>query len=57
MSVRDTMGELTQICIEIRHSLESSLDRKEQEKLVLKHIKTFAGKELRITDFKTGYYF
>ncbi|XP_043265998.1 NHL repeat-containing protein 2 isoform X1 [Colletes gigas] len=54
MSVRDTVGELTQICLEIRRSLKSSHDRKEQEKLILKHIKTFAGKGLRVADFKTG---
>ncbi|XP_053977698.1 NHL repeat-containing protein 2 isoform X1 [Hylaeus volcanicus] len=53
MTVRDTIRELTQVCMEIRSSLES-LDRKEQEKLILRHIKTFAGKGLRIADFKTG---
>ena len=54
MNLRDTVEELTEICIGIRRNLDSSADRKEQEKLILKHIKTFAEKDSRITDFQAG---
>lgn len=54
MNIRDTVEGLTEICMGIRRNLES-LDRNEQEKLILRHIKTFADKDLRITDFQTGY--
>ncbi|XP_017796605.1 PREDICTED: NHL repeat-containing protein 2 isoform X1 [Habropoda laboriosa] len=54
MNIRDTVEELTQIGIEIRRSLESSLDRKEQEELILGHIKVFSNKESRIVDFQKG---
>ncbi|CAK9824867.1 NHL repeat-containing protein 2 [Anthophora retusa] len=54
MNVRDIVEELTQIGIEIRRSLDSSVDRKEQEELILEHIKLFSNKESRIADFQTG---
>lgn len=54
MNVRDTVDELTQIGIEIRGSLELLLDRKEQKELILRHIKTFSDKNIRIADFQAG---
>ncbi|XP_076242212.1 NHL repeat-containing protein 2 [Calliopsis andreniformis] len=53
MGLRDTVEELTEICMGLRRTLESS-DKKEQGKLILRHIKSFADKDLRITDFQAG---
>lgn len=54
MEVRNTVEELTQICMEIRCNLQSKLSQKEKEKLILGHIKTFANRKHRINDFQKG---
>lgn len=53
MSVQDTIEELTEICMNLRHNIRS-VDQKEKENIVLKHIKEFADTGLRICDFQKG---
>lgn len=53
MSVQDTIEELTEICIDLRHNI-GSVDQKEKERIVLKHINKFADTGIRICDFQKG---
>ncbi|XP_043467526.1 NHL repeat-containing protein 2 [Leptopilina heterotoma] len=53
MSVQDTIEDLTEICMNLRHNIKS-LDQKEKENIVLKHIKEFADTDIRICDFQKG---
>lgn len=53
MSVQDSIEELTEICMNLRHTIRS-VDQKEKETIVLKHIKEFADTGIRICDFQKG---
>lgn len=54
MSVQGTIEELTEVCINLRRSVESVDDEKEKEMIVLKHIKEFTNTGLQINDFQKG---
>lgn len=54
MSVPSTVEDLTQICIELRRVVNSAKDEAEKEKIVLKHVKTYAETGLKVNDFAKG---
>lgn len=53
MSVFDTVKILTDACEQIRHELHN-IDQTEKQKLVLRHIKTFANTDACVKDFPKG---
>lgn len=55
MSVSDTVKILTDACEQIRHDLQIIIDQTEKQKLVLRHIKTFANTDACVKDFPKGY--
>ncbi|KAI4488477.1 hypothetical protein M0802_011583 [Mischocyttarus mexicanus] len=55
MSVSDTVKVLTDACEQFRHELQTIIDQTEKQKLVLRHIKTFANTEACVKDFQKGY--
>ncbi|XP_058804841.1 NHL repeat-containing protein 2 [Phymastichus coffea] len=54
MSVQSTVEDLTQICIELKRVVDAAKDDDEKEKIVLKHIKSYADTGLRVSDFAKG---
>lgn len=54
MSISDTVRVLTDACEQFRHDLQIITDQTEKQKLVLRHIKTFANTEACIKDFQKG---
>ncbi|XP_043682970.1 NHL repeat-containing protein 2 [Vespula pensylvanica] len=54
MSVSDTVKILTDACEQIRHDLQIIIDQTEKQKLVLRHIKTFANTDACVKDFPKG---
>lgn len=55
MSVSDTVKLLMDACEQIRHDLQIIIDQTEKQKLVLRHIKTFANTDAYVKDFPKGY--
>lgn len=53
MSVFDTMKILTDICEQNRRDLQN-IDQTEKQKLVLRHIETFANTDACVKDFPKG---
>lgn len=54
MNVQSTVEDLTQICIELRRVVNAAKNDDEKEKIVLKHIKTYADTGIRVSDFAKG---
>ncbi|XP_015179350.1 PREDICTED: NHL repeat-containing protein 2 isoform X1 [Polistes dominula] len=54
MSVSDTVRILTDACEQFRHDFQTITDQTEKQKLVLRHIKTFANTEACVKDFQKG---
>ena len=54
MSVQDTIEELTEVCMNLRRSLEAIDDQKEKERTVLKHLKEFEETGIQVNDFQKG---
>ncbi|XP_072766908.1 NHL repeat-containing protein 2 [Anoplolepis gracilipes] len=54
MNAQDVIEELTQVCIQMRSHLDDFVERKDKEKLILKHINRFEKTGAEIQDFPKG---
>lgn len=54
MNAQEVVEELTQVCIQMRSHLDDFAERKDKEKLILKHVKRYENTGAEIQDFPKG---
>lgn len=52
--MQQTVAELTHACMQLREKLGLESDQKDRAALVLRHLKSFASRDTRISDFQAG---